>query len=126
MDSSLDQNKHSAIDFYEIAFNNCKPEEAVNKYVGNDYIQHNPQVQSGKDGFIKYFQRMAAEYPQKKLIIKRAIAEGCYVVLHCYQEWPGSGNFATIDIFRFDDNNKIVEHWDVIQAIPQNALNPMF
>jgi predicted SnoaL-like aldol condensation-catalyzing enzyme len=123
MATQLEKNKENAMAFYDLMFNRNKPEEAIEKYVGDQYIQHNPHVGDGKESFIDYFTRMAKEYPGKKVHFKRAIAEGNYVVLHCRQEWPGDHEYAGIDIFRFDDNGKIVEHWDVLQVIPEHSKN---
>ncbi len=124
----LKANKQNAIAFYKLMFNENKPAEAIAEYIGDRYIQHNPHVPDGKDGFIEYFEQMAEEYPGKKVHIKRAIAEENYVVLHTYQEWPTEKNYATMDIFRFNDSGKIVEHWDVLQPIPEKMVhnNGMF
>ena len=111
-----------------LMFNDCQPRQAIAMYVGDDYIQHNPEVRTGKDGFIDYFERMAAEYPGKRVDIKRAFADGDHVILHCHQIWPGGLEYAGIDIFRLDEGGKIVEHWDVLQKISGTSAhdNGMF
>nr|WP_321222621.1 nuclear transport factor 2 family protein [uncultured Psychroserpens sp.] len=120
---NLEQNKKHAIAFYKMAYEG-NPKNAVETYVGNDYIQHNPDVANGKQGFIDYFERMHQEYPEKAIKFVRSIAEGDLVALHTHQTWPGNDQYITMDFFRFDSNGKICEHWDSIQQIPKDSANP--
>jgi len=121
--TKYERNKKNAMELYSLMFNENNPAEAAEKYIGDEYVQHNPLVGDGKQAFIDYFERMNAEYPVKKVHFIRAIAEDDYVVLHCKQEWEGDNDYAGIDIFRFDEKGKIVEHWDVLQVIPETAEN---
>ena len=126
--TDLEQNKRNVAAFYELMFNECRPREAIERFAGDDCIQHNLHVRTGKDGFIDYFEKMAAEYPGKRVDIKRAFAEGDYVILHCHQIWPGGLEYAGMDIFRLDGAGKIIEHWAVLQEMPKTSAhdNGMF
>ncbi len=123
MRHDLAANKRNAQAFYDLMFNQCMPREAIEKFVGDEYIQHNPHVADGKEAFIDYFEQMADKYPGKETRFVRAIAEDDLVVLHCHQSWPGDEDYAGIDIFRLDENGKIVEHWDVLQVITGESRN---
>jgi len=115
-------NKKNAIQYYKMAFEG-QPLEAVKQYVGSWYTQHNPLVGDGPDAFIAYFDRMHREYPDKSISFKRAVAEDDLVALHTHQIWPNNEEYVTMDFFRFDENGKIVEHWDAIQQIPEQSKN---
>ena len=117
------QNKQNAIAFYKTAYEG-NPRKAVELYVGNEYIQHNPDVADNPEGFIEYFERMQREYSDKSIEFVRCIAEGDLVALHTHQTWPGNDEYVTMDFFRFDQHGKICEHWDAIQQIPKQSANP--
>ena len=122
MKATLKQNKSNAIAFYQMAYNG-NPKKALELYVGAKYIQHNPLVGDGTQPFIDYFNRMASEYPDKSIEFVRAVAEDDLVALHTHQIWPGNDQYVTMDFFRFDNNGKIVEHWDAMQQIPDTSAN---
>lgn len=119
---NIEENKNNAIAFYKMAYEG-NPTKAVELYVGDEYIQHNPMVADGKQPFIDYFNRMQREYPVKTIEFVRAVAEGDLVSVHTHQVWPGNDEYVTMDFFRFDSNGKIVEHWDSMQQIPENSAH---
>jgi len=117
-----ESNKQVVTQFYQKAINE-RDFAAARPYMGAWYIQHNPQAQDGIEGFRQFLEFMKATYPQAHSEIKRVIAEGDYVTLHVHSvKQPGELGQAIVDIFRLE-NNKIVEHWDVIQSIPEQSAN---
>ena len=122
MPHDLEANKQNAIAFYRTAYLG-EPAKAAESYVGAEYIQHNPLVGDGIQPFIDYFEQMAREYPDKSIEFVRAVAEGNLVALHTHQTWPGGDEYVTMDFFRFNEDGKIVEHWDSIQEIPETNAN---
>jgi predicted SnoaL-like aldol condensation-catalyzing enzyme len=122
MYQNTETNKKNAIDFYKMSYEG-NPGKAVELYVGDEYIQHNPLVGEGIEPFIAYFEKMQIEYPDKSITFVRAVAEGELVALHTHQSWPEKMEYVTMDFFRFDENGKIVEHWDAMQEIPDFSEN---
>ena len=122
MSYDLERNKKNAIEFYKTAFEGS-PMKAVELYVGNEYIQHNPLVADGKQPFIDYFEKLAKRSPGKRIEFVREVAENNLVALHTHQTWPDGEEYVTMDFFRFDENGKIIEHWDAMQVIPQESAN---
>lgn len=120
--TQLQRNKENAIAFYRMAFEG-NPRQAVERYVGGEYIQHNPWVGDGQEAFVTYFEQMNVEYPEKSIDFVRTVAEDDLVAVHTHQIWPGGVEFVTMDFFRFDDDGKIVEHWDAVQEIPEESAN---
>lgn len=122
MNKQLKINKENAIAFYKMSYDG-NPAKAVELYVGEEYIQHNPMVGDGPQPFIDYFNRMFSKYPIKSIEFVRSVAEGDLVALHTHQIWPDNDQYITMDFFRFDKNGKIVEHWDAMQQIPKTSAN---
>lgn len=121
--SQAAENKKIVIDFYEGVFLKHQVKTYADRYIGNQYIQHNPHVPDGKAPFVDYFTQYFKQNPEAKNQIKRAAAEGDLVYLHVHstQNNQDRGE-AIIDIFRVE-NGKIVEHWDVQQSIPETSAN---
>jgi len=122
MDQNTDANRQNAIAFYRMAYLG-DPAQAVELYVGEEYIQHNPLVGDGTRPFIDYFTEMHQQYPDKSIEFVRSVAEGDLVALQTHQCWPGDEEYVTMDFFRFDNRGKIVEHWDTIQQVPDTTKN---
>jgi predicted SnoaL-like aldol condensation-catalyzing enzyme len=123
MDFQSENNKNIVQSWSELAFNQRKPEEAVAKYLGPHYRQHNPGAADDPEAFIGYVKWFVKTYPDFRMESKRIIAEGDYVVLHSHViREPDDRGMAVVDIFRFE-NGKIVEHWDVVQEIPEKSAN---
>jgi predicted SnoaL-like aldol condensation-catalyzing enzyme len=115
-------NKKVAVDFYEAAINK-KDFALASSYLGAQYKQHNPTAADGAEGLKAFIDFLKSKFPNQRGEIKRVIAEGDLVVLHVHStRGDGTPGRAIVDIFRVA-NGKVVEHWDVIQDIPEKASN---
>ena len=118
--TQTERNKANALAFYELAFNQHDLNRAVRQYVGKEYLQHNPMVADGGQAFIDTFAPFLKQNPQSRASVKRVIAEGDLVALHVHSQLsPEDKGEVVVDIFRFDKDGKIVEHWDLLQAVPK-------
>ncbi|MDF8361461.1 nuclear transport factor 2 family protein [Achromobacter anxifer] len=115
-------NKAAVLAFYEKGLNQ-KDADAALKYVGDRYVQHNPNAADGPEGFRKFIAFLRDKFPQSHSEIKRVFTDGDYVILHVHAvRQPGERGSAIIDIFRLEQG-KIVEHWDAVQPIPEQSAN---
>ena len=118
----LEQNKRTVLDFYDKGLNQ-KDFEAASRHFGDRYVQHNPNAADGPAGFKGFVQFLKDKFPQSRSEVKRSFAEGDYVIVHVHAvREPGTRGSAIVDIFRLE-NGKIVEHWDVVQPIPEKSAN---
>ncbi|WP_345431531.1 nuclear transport factor 2 family protein [Actinoallomurus vinaceus] len=121
--SDQQRNKQIVRDFAELAFNAKRPAEAVAAYIGPRYVQHNPEAPDGPEAFVAFVTGCGERFPKLSLDVRRVIAEDDLVVLHSlFTTSPEDRGTAAVDIFRLEDG-KIVEHWDVVQPVPETAAN---
>ncbi len=126
--ADLESNKQTVRAFYNLAFNDKQPAEAVAQYVGPVYIQHNPQAGDGVDAFVAFAGGFVAQVPDLHLDIRRVVAEGDIVVTHSLLKTSEDDAGSVVpDFWRLEDG-RIVEHWDVAQPFPETSVNdhPMF
>ncbi|OII06936.1 nuclear transport factor 2 family protein [Curtobacterium sp. MCBA15_008] len=120
---STTSNTELVTTFYTRAFNSGEPEAAAADAIGDRYVQHNPVAPDGVPAFVAYVHSMRERFPELHLDVKRAVAEGDFVVTHsAFHLTPGDRGMAVADVWRLEDG-KIVEHWDVMQQVPEQAAN---
>jgi predicted SnoaL-like aldol condensation-catalyzing enzyme len=123
--AKMERNKKNVVEFYNAVLNE-KDFDKASKYVGATYIQHNPVGADGLDGIKGFINFLRDKFPNNKSEIKRVFADGNYVIVHVHAvREPGTRGNAIFDLFRLDDNGKVLEHWDAVQPIPEpeKALN---
>jgi predicted SnoaL-like aldol condensation-catalyzing enzyme len=114
------EDKRLVTEFYQKALND-KDFEAASRYLGDKYIQHNPGAADGAEGLKGFIEFLRTRFPESRNEIKHAYADGDFVILHVHSvRVPGPLGRAIVDIFRLE-NGKVVEHWDVIQDVPDPA-----
>ncbi|CAB4922813.1 unannotated protein [freshwater metagenome] len=124
--SGANQARETIRAFWNVMFQERDPQRAHDELLGATYTQHNPDVPDGKEGFITLFPQMLAALPDFSSEIKRIVVEGDHAVVHHHFRMtadPADLGSACVDIFRFDTDGRIVEHWDVIQPVPAEAAN---
>jgi len=125
---SLNQNvlnKKMVADFYQSLFGD-KNQAAIDQYISDTYIQHNPSLPDGRDALKKAVAVWFKGQPKDTVDVKHLGADGNFVYIHTKAKM-GNKTYSILDIFRVD-NGKITEHWDVMQEVPAKSANahPMF
>ena len=123
MTNNPETNKANIREFYDLAFNQREPAEAIAKYTGSVYRQHNPGAADGGEPFVAFVTGFTQAFPALRVDFKRFVAEGDLVAVHSqFVREPNDRGLAVMDFFRLEDG-KIVEHWDSIQEVPAEAAN---
>ena len=116
-------NAQKVIAFMDMVFNKKQVKEGFDKYVGDKYIQHNPIAPDGKEAAVEVLGKALQALPGWTYEFKHAYVDGDIVVLHSHVRMKADDRgMAVVDIFRFE-KGKIVEHWDVVQPIPEKSAN---
>ena len=126
--TEIERNKQVARDFCEVAFNAKQPADAAQRFMGAEYVQHNPSAPDGKEAFVEFATAFVTQAPDLKLDIRTMIAEDDLVMAHSLLKVTREdAGMVVVDIFRLEES-KIVEHWDVMQPFPETSANdhPMF
>jgi predicted SnoaL-like aldol condensation-catalyzing enzyme len=122
-DPKLERNKQNVLAFYEAGINN-KDFATASKFLGERYVQHNPLIADGIEGFERRVRFLKEKFPELRAEVRNIVAEGDLVTAHVHAvRVPGQRGTAIVDIFRLDEDGKLVEHWDVMQDIPEHAEN---
>lgn len=109
--------------FIPMFFEQRNAREAFEKWVHPDYINHNPMAQTGRDAAVNFLQPFFDANPEARYIVHRVIVDGDLAAVHNEARFvPGQQPMAVVDIFRVE-NCKIVEHWDVVQPVPETSMN---
>ncbi len=127
-DARAVRNKDNVLALYDLMINQKKSEEATAKFVRPDYIQHNPLIADGAVALGQYFGQVTRKHERARVVVHKIIAVGDYVFAHVnfrnlLTNDPGDTGIAGVDIYRFDDDGKAVEHWDALQLVgdPTNS-----
>jgi predicted SnoaL-like aldol condensation-catalyzing enzyme len=122
MKAKVEANKKTVLAFYEAGINN-KHFDAASKFIGKRYVQHNPNIADGPEGLKAFLNVFKEKFPKLRGDIKQIFADGDFVIVHVHGvRVPGERGSAIVDIFKLEDG-KIVEHWDVLQPIPETSAN---
>lgn len=118
-----ERNKEIVAAFYDAAINE-KDFEKASEYLGDEYIQHNPMAADGPEGLRTFLEFAKANMADFKVEIQRILADGNFVMVHVHaKRSPDDRGSAVMDIFRLTEDGKVIEHWDVMQEIPEQSMN---
>ncbi len=116
-------NRQIVEEFVEIFYRQKNVRKAFMGYVVENYIQHNPNIPDGREAAIEFLEPKFSN-PDASFDVKRILVDGDLAMVHLHGRMSAESlGGAVADIYRLQ-NGKIVEHWDVLQAVPENCVNP--